>query len=154
MKNIYIVKIEEKYFSKLIKYHINILKIKKIKNYYLLYLDFLNYEKLLKFKNIFELELISYKGLIQYKLLFKKYFLFISFFVLALIYLVFLSNIIFKIEVKTEDQEIANLVLKELEKRDISIHKWAVSFSKKESIREDILKNNKDKLEWLKITRV
>ena len=43
MKNIYIVKIEEKYFSKLIKYHINILKIKKIKNYYLLYLDFLNY---------------------------------------------------------------------------------------------------------------
>ena len=154
MKNIYIVKIEEKYFSKLIKYHINILKIKKIKNYYLLYLDFLNYEKLLKFKNIFELELIGYKGLIQYKLLFKKYFLFISFFVLALIYLVFLSNIIFKIEVKTEDQEIANLVLKELEKRDISIHKRAVSFSKKESIREDILKNNKDKLEWLEITRV
>ena len=154
MKNIYIVKIEEKYFSKLIKYHINILKIKKIKNYYLLYLDFLNYEKLLKFKNIFELELIGYKGLIQYKLLFKKYFLFISFFVLALIYLVFLSNIIFKIEIKTEDQEIANLVLKELEKRDISIHKWAVSFSKKESIREDILKNNKDKLEWLEITRV
>ena len=154
MKNIYIVKIEEKYFSKLIKYHINILKIKKIKNYYLLYLDFLNYEKLLKFKNIFELELISYKGLIQYKLLFKKYFLFISFFALALVYLVFLSNIIFKIEVKTLDQEIANLVLKELEKRDISIHKWAVSFSKKESIREDILKNNKDKLEWLEITRV
>ena len=154
MKNIYIVKIEEKYFSKLIKYHINILKIKKIKNYYLLYLDFLNYEKLLKFKNIFELELIGYKGLIQYKLLFKKYFLFISFFALALVYLVFLSNIIFKIEVKTEDQEIANLVLKELEKRDISIHKWAVSFSKKESIREDILKNNKDKLEWLEITRV
>ena len=154
MKNIYIVKIEEKYFSKLIKYHINILKIKKIKNYYLLYLDFLNYEKLLKFKNIFELELIGYKGLIQYKLLFKKYFLFISFFALALIYLVFLSNIIFKIEVKTLDQEIANLVLKELEKRDISIHKWVVSFSKKESIREDILKNNKDKLEWLEITRV
>ena len=154
MKNIYIVKIEEKYFSKLIKYHINILKIKKIKNYYLLYLDFLNYEKLLKFKNIFELELIGYKGLIQYKLLFKKYFLFISFFALALVYLVFLSNIIFKIEIKTLDQEIANLVLKELEKRDISIHKWAVSFSKKESIREDILKNNKDKLEWLEITRV
>ena len=154
MKNIYIVKIEEKYFSKLIKYHINILKIKKIKNYYLLYLDFLNYEKLLKFKNIFELELISYKGLIQYKLLFKKYFLFISFFALALVYLVFLSNIIFKIEIKTLDQEIANLVLKELEKRDISIHKRAFSFSKKESIREDILKNNKDKLEWLEITRV
>ena len=154
MKNIYIVKIEEKYFSKLIKYHINILKIKKIKNYYLLYLDFLNYEKLLKFKNIFELELIGYKGLIQYKLLFKKYFLFISFFALALVYLVFLSNIIFKIEIKTLDQEIANLVLKELEKRDISIHKRAVSFSKKESIREDILKNNKDKLEWLEITRV
>ena len=154
MKNIYIVKIDEKYFNKIIKYHIYILNIKKRKHYYLLYLDFNNYEKLLKFKKIYNIELVGYKGLIKYKKVLKKYYLFFIIFLISIFYLVFLSNIVFFIEVKTTDKEIEKLVLNELKNEGISVFNFIKSFQEKEEIRDIILNNNKDKLEWIEINRV
>ena len=154
MENIYIVKIQEKYFKRLLKYHIYITRIKKNKDYYLLYLDLNNYEKLLKFKNIYEFALIDYKGLIKYQIIFKKYYLFFIMFIISLIYLVFLSNLIFKIEVKTMDQDIHDLVIRELDRNNISLYKFVKSFSDKEIIKKNIINNNSNKLEWMEITRV
>lgn len=154
MKNIYIIKIDEKYFNKIIKYHIYSLNIKKKKGYYLLYLDLNNYNKLLKFKKIFNIELIGYKGLIKYRKVLKKYYLFFMMFFTFILFLVFLSNIIFFIDIKTTDNEIKELVLSELEKEGISKFSFVKTFTNKEKIRNNILNNNKDKLEWIEIKRV
>ena len=154
MENIYIVKIQEKYFKRLLKYRIYITYIKKNKDYYLLYLDLDNYEKLLKFKNIYEFELVGYKGLIKYQNIFKKHYLFFIMFIMSLVYLVFLSNLIFKIEVKTMDQDIYDLVIHELDSNNISLYKFVKSFDDKELIKKNIINNNSSKLEWMEITRV
>ena len=154
MQNIYIIKLDEKYFSKLLKYHIYINKIKKRKGYYLLYLDYDNYQKLLKFKKIYQIELVGYKGLIKYEKILKKHYLFLIISVLGLLYLIFLSNLIFEIDIKTNDKELKNLLQKELETNNISLYKKVKSFSLKEEIKKKILENNKDKLEWMEITRV
>lgn len=154
MENIYIVKIQEKYFKRLLKYHIYITYIKKNKDYYLLYVDLNNYEKLLKFKNIYEFELVGYKGLIKYQNILKKYCLFFIMFIISLVYIFFLGNIIFKIEIKTMDQDIYNLVKKELDNNEISLYKYFKSFSDKEIIKKNIINNNSNKLEWMEITRV
>ena len=77
MKNTYIIKIEEKYFKRLLSYHIYINKIKKENNYYLLYLDSDNYQKLNKVKKIYNIEFVGYKGLIKYKYILKKHYPFL-----------------------------------------------------------------------------
>ena len=48
--NLYIIKIEEKYFKNLLRYHIKIVKIRKKDNYYYLSLDHSNYQKISKLK--------------------------------------------------------------------------------------------------------
>ena len=154
MKNIYIVKIPDKYFKRILKYHIYIEKIKKQKDNYLLYLDYENYKKLEKFKKIYNLEFIGYKGLIKYQELFKRHYLFFIMVLFGISLIIFLSNVIFKIEVKTEDKEIENLIKDELDSRGIKLYKFVKSYEEKERIKKEILNNNKDKLEWLEITRV
>ena len=154
MKSIYIVKIKSNYFNKLFRYNISINKIKKInKDEYLLYLDLNNYNKILKFKKIFEIEFIDYKGYIKYKNIFKNNIVFFIMFIISLIYIIFLSNIIFSIEIKTSNKDLSNLVNKELKKNNISLYKFVKSFSEKEKIKKKILNDNKEKLEWIEITR-
>ncbi len=154
MKNTYIIKIEEKYFKRLLSYHIYINKIKKENNYYLLYLDSDNYQKLNKLKKIYNIEFVGYKGLIKYKYILKKHYPFFIMVILGISLIIFLSNIIFQIDIKTEDKEIRELLKEELNSRGISLYKFVKSYEDKESIKKDILNNNKDKLEWLEITRV
>ena len=153
MKNKFVIKIKEKYFNKLIRYSIYSLKIIKKKDYYYLVLDENNFSKINKYKDLFEIEYISESGLIHIYKIIKSNFIFLIFFILSIFYLTFLSNIIFDIEIKTNDIELKKYVLKELNKRNISKLHFIVSFSKKEKIRKDILDKNKDIIEWLEITR-
>ena len=152
--NTYIVKIEEKYFKRIIKYHIYCKKIKKDNNNYILYLDYDNYQKLLKFKKIYNLEFLGYQGLIKYQNILKRHYLFFIMIFLGFSLIVFLSHVIFAIDIKTEDKEIETLLKKELENHGLSLYKFVKSFQEKEKIKEDILENNKDKLEWLEIERI
>lgn len=151
--SIYIVKINKKYFNKILRYNIRINKIKKIDDYYLLYLDIDNYNKILKFKKIFEIEFIDYKGFIKYKNIFKNNIVFFIMFIIGICYIVLLSNIIFKINIKTNNVEVRNLVLKELNRNGIGLYNFVKSFDDKELIKKKILDDNKDVLEWMEITR-
>ena len=151
--NKYIIRIKNNNFHKLISFSIYSLKIKKRKNYYYLTLDEDNYKKINKYKDIFEIEYISESGFIHIYKIIKHNFIFLIFFLLSIIYLILLSNIIFDIEIKTNDKELEQYVLKELNKRNISKLHFMVSFDKKEKIKKDILDNNKDIIEWLEITR-
>ena len=76
--NIYILKINKKYLNNILKYKININKIVFKDNYYYLYLNTLNYNKIKKIFKIYNIEVIGYKGLIKYKML-LSYFLMLSY---------------------------------------------------------------------------
>ena len=154
MKNKYIVKINKKYFFKIIEYSIYCLKIKNKNDYYYLTLDEDNYNKIIKFKDIFEIKIVGYKGLIYYKNIFKQYYIFLLFSIISCFYIIFLSNIIFDIEIKSNNNILKTFVLKELSRRKISKLNFVVSFDEKERIKKDILDKNKDKLEWMEITRI
>ena len=151
--NTFIIKIDSKYFMNILRYNIKINKILKKDNYYLLYLDQYNYNKILKYKKIFKIELIDLKGFIKYRKIFNNNIIFFIMFSLSIIYIIFLSNIIFKIDVKTNNRELKNLIIQELKKYNISKYKFIKSFNEKENIKKNILNNNKDKIEWLEITR-
>ena len=154
MQNIYIVKIDAKYFSRILRYHIYINKIKKNNEYYILYLDYDNYKKLEKFQKIYNIEFVGYKGLIKYQKILKKNCLFFIMLLFGISLIVFFSNVIFKIDVMCDDKEVEDLIRRELDSKGISVYKFIKSYDKKEEIKKSILNNNKDKLEWLEITRV
>ncbi len=151
--DLYIVKVSSKYFNRLIHYSISILNIKRKGDFYYLSLDKENYDKIMKFQKIYEIELVDFKGLIKYKHIFKNNLLFFIFFFLSLGYLFFLSNIIFSIEIKTNNKEIEELVKKELSKNGISLYKFVKSFNQKEEVKKKIIKDNKDQIDWIEITR-
>lgn len=158
MKNIYIVKISgtksKIFFERLVKYHVYMIKIKKIKDGYLLYLDEENYRKVLNYKTIYSVELIDVKGIIKWKVLFRKYRFFLISIILGIGLLYFLSNIIFEVVVLTDDTKIKNLVLSELKEMGISKYRFSVSFDKRREIVNHILENNKKTLEWLEIEKI
>ena len=151
--NKYIIKVNDKYFNKLIKYSIYCLNIKKKKNYYYLTLDEKNYKRIIKYKDLFEIEYINEVGLIHIYKIIKNNLIFLIFFILSIIYLILLSNIILDVKVKTNDKELEEYVLKELAKRNISKFHFVVSFNQKEKIKKNILDNNKNIIEWIEITR-
>lgn len=154
MKNIFIIKIDSKYLNKIIKYHININKIIKKDNYYLLSLEEKEYEKIKKYQDIYNFKIIDYDGFIKYKNILKKNSLFLITFLVSFLFLIFLSNIVFSISIKTNNQSIKELITNELTKNNLKIYGFIKNYKEKEKIKENILLNNKDKLEWLEITRV
>lgn len=154
LKNIYVLQIEnKKVLKKLIHYKIYFEKIKYQDNFLIVEVDYENYCNLLKYKKLFNIELISIKGINRYKYLLKKYYLFFISNLVGLIIIYFLSNVIFDVRIMTNDKEIYDLLLNELNYYKISEYNFVKSFNEKEEIKKKILEDNKDKLEWIEITR-
>ena len=151
--NIYIVKVSSKYFNKLIRYSIYFQKIEKVGDYYYLSLDKENYKKIERYRKLYLIEDVDYKGFIKYKKIVCNHIIFFILFIISIIYIVFLSNLIFDVQVKTNNKELEKFVLNELKNMKISPFNFVVPFSKKEKIKQDILKKNKDRIEWMEITR-
>ena len=153
--NIYILKVKNKViFKKLIRYHIYFEKVLHRNDYYLIYIDYFNYQKLRKYQKVLEIELVDIKGINKYYQLLKKYAIFFIFIVLGTIYLSFLSNIIFDVKIMTNDKEIYDIIHNELEYYDFRKYHFMKSYNDKERIKKLIINDNKDKLEWIEIDRV
>lgn len=154
LKNIYVLKIDnKKILKKLIKYKIYFEKIIYKDGYILIEVDYYNYCHILKFKKVFEIELVSVKGVSKYKFLLKKYSLFFISNLIGITIIILLSNIIFSVKIITNDKEIYNLLLNELNYYKISPYNFVKTYKEKEEIKKKILNDNRDKLEWIEITR-
>ena len=115
MRTIYIVKLDNvKYLNKLIRNNYSFIKIKYCKSYCLLYVDSLNYEKLRKYFDIYNLSLVKIKGLGNIKLIIERYNVFIISLVIGIIFLYYLSNIIFDVKIMSNNDELVKIIYNEL----------------------------------------
>ena len=154
LKNIYVLQIgNKKVLKKLIKYKIYFKKVSYYDDYILVEVDYINYCNILKYKKIFDISLVTIKGINKYKYLLKKYTLFFISNLIGIVLIIFLSNVIFDVKIMTNDKEIYNLLKNELNYYKISPYNFIKSFSEKEEIKNKILNDNKNKLEWMEITR-
>lgn len=154
LKNIYVFRIEnQKVLKKLIKYKIYLEKVVYYDDYLLIEVDYINYCNLLKYKKILNIELVSIKGINKYKHLLKKYSLFFISNFIGLLIIFFLSNIIFDVRIMTNDVEINKILENELNYYKISPYHFVKNYEEKEEIKSAILNANKEKLEWMEITR-
>ena len=157
MNNNYVlVKIEGKnvnnYIKWLIKNKINIINLNVIKyNELHIIIDYNDYNKLTKYSRTFKVTIIKKYGKLRLLDIIKNNFIMISSLILAIIFLFLLSNIIFSVEIIYNDQEIIKLLKNELEKYNIKKFQRKKSYKYIENVKEKILKDNLDVIEWLEI---
>lgn len=157
--NIVILRIKTRnvdyFLSKLYKLNIDIYNV--IVNSYNEIIIEINYEDLskLKFLSLLnKIEIVEYKGNIKRKnnLLFNKTLIISIVFGIILLYI--LSNIIFTIDIEHSNSKIKDLVMSELSSYGVKKYSFRKNFNELNEIKNKILNNNKDKIEWLEITRV
>lgn len=113
-----------------------------------------DYQKIKKIKTIYDIRVIKLYGPIKIKTFIKKYKLFLVLLLVNFLFMMFLTNIIFEVQVIHTKKEIRELIYEELEKRGIKKYKFILPFAKQEKITEDIIKENRDTIEWMEIERI
>lgn len=142
-----------KYLKRIIKDNINIIKYVPVSyNEAFLFLKYYDYLKLKKYKTIYKINIISKYGMLSFVELIKKNIYMILALLISIVLIYVLSNVIFSINVIHSSDKIRTLIYEELEERGIKKYAFKKDFEQIEKIEDDILKNNKDKLEWIEIT--
>lgn len=142
------------FLSKIIRRNINIYSLEKEERKLILLVDKDGYEQISKIKTSYDIYLIGVSGFLKVKEVLKKYFFFILFFCLGVLLNIFLSNIIFDIEVVHSNVELKKIIYEKLSYYDISKFRFKVNFTDKERIVSEILKSEKEHIEWLEIEEV
>lgn len=149
------VKIKTKsYYNLLIKLNeisINIYSNKKYNDFVLLKITYDDYKKIKKYLISYESNIDSLIGIPKVKEIVKKYIVFIISNIIGIALLIFLNNLIFKVDIKSENQSIQRLIKSELKKYNLGSMKLKKRHKEIEIIVANILNNNKDILEWLEI---
>lgn len=99
----------------------------------------------------YEVEIHSFVG--KKKLIhnIKNNLVLLSFFLIGFLFFLVLINTIFDIEIRHSSKELRTIVQRELEEEGISKYKWKKSFKELSRIKEKIVNEYKDKIEWLEI---
>ena len=157
MDNNYIlVKIEGKnvnnYIRWLLKNKINIINLNIIKhNELYITINYKDYKMLNKYSKTYKVTILKKYGKLRLIDMIKSNMIILLCLILAIFFLYFMSHIIFSIDIIYNDKEINNIIYKELDKYNIKKYKFKKSSEYLEKVKENILDDNKDILEWLEI---
>lgn len=113
-----------------------------------------DYLKVLNIKSIYEFNIVGGTGMIKIRKTLKLNSLILVFLVIGIVILQILSRMIFSIEVVHTDKSIRNKMLSELENYGLKIHAFKKSYDEVQKIKEQILTNHKDDIEWLEIENI
>ena len=167
MKNIFLNKFEnvvqisiktqnlERLLNNIYKLNIDILNL-EVLNYKEIKLEIYEKDlnKIRKISILNKINIEKYKGIINIKNKLIFYRDFIISIIIGIIVLLLLTNIIFSIEIRHTDSELKQYIYEELNKNGIKKYQFKKSYNELEKIKTNIIKNNKDKIEWLEIKNV
>lgn len=142
------------FLKRLINNNINIEKVIPISHKEIdLIINYQDLDKVLKLKTIYNIKIVRYYGKLRIIKRIKKDIFILSSLLISLLLIYTLSNVIFKVEVIHSNKNIIKLVTKELEDNGIKKYKFVKNYQEIEKIKNKILEENKDTLEWLEIIR-
>ena len=108
-----------------------------------------------KFKLYYkDIKIVRKLGINGVKSFIKKHYILLCSFIFTYIILILLSNVIFDVEIVSNNYELKRVINLYLEENNIKKHKFVKSHKEIETIKKKILENNKDTLEWIEIERV
>lgn len=142
------------FLKRLINNNINIEKVIPISYKEIdLIINYQDLDKVLKLKTIYNIKIVRYYGKLRIIKRIKKDIFILSSLLISLLLIYTLSNVILKVEVIHSNKNIIKLVTKELEDNGIKKYKFVKNYQEIEKIKNKILEENKDTLEWLEIIR-
>lgn len=138
-------------FIKLNDMGITIYDNKKIDNNIIIKTNYEDYLKMKKYLISYKIDIYDTSGILKIKEIFNKYIVFTIGMIFSIILLFIVNNLIYKIDIKSANKNIRELVKNELENNGITILRFKKKHKDIEKIVSNILDNNKDTLEWLEI---
>lgn len=139
------------FFKEIIKKEIPIYDIKKNKDKLYITIDYQDYLNIKEMKTTYKINVISRYGVNKYKYLIKRNLYFIVFFIMSILINIFLSNIIFKVEVIHPNKKIVNIIKNDLQEYGLKKYNLKPNYKKKEIIKNNILKKEKNIINWIEI---
>ena len=142
------------FIRRLIRNNINIIKVIPISYKEIdLIINYNDLDKILKYTSIYNIRIIKYYGKLKILRMINKNKYIFLFLILGIILITMLSNIIFKVEIIHSNNNLVKYLTEELSTYGIKKYSFVKSYEEIEKIENNILDNNKDKIEWLEIIR-
>ena len=113
-----------------------------------------DYKRILKIKTMYKIEVVRYYGILRVKYFMNKYRIILISLIISFIFFLFLTHIIFKIEVKTNNIYLKEKINNILEEYGIKKYGLIVNYKKQERIKKDIVNKLRNEIEWLEIKRI
>lgn len=113
----------------------------------------INYEDLELLSKLANIKVIKYYGLVGIKKFLKKHYILLTSFILSYLIIIILSNVIFKVEIVTNNQVLKDNITYYLNYYGIVKYKFVKSNKYIKNVKEKILLENKDTIEWISINR-
>lgn len=141
----------ERIIRRLKNNNIEILNLKYIDGGILVKIYKKDYEKLLSIKTIYEIEIVNYSGLFDFKRrILNNRFILISI-LICLILLYIVTNLIFSIDIITNDSNMKLKIEEELINNGISKYKFKKNYNELQEIKNNILSKYRSEIEWIEI---
>ena len=112
-----------------------------------------DYNKIKSLRIYYKIKILNKTGALRFKELLKYYKVFLIFCFFGFILLLFLSNVIFSVDVISDNFSLKSKVKRDLEYYGIKKYSLAKSYKKVQNIKDEILKKYKDNIEWIEINR-
>jgi hypothetical protein len=140
------------YLKWLINKKIDILELKILNhNQIILIVKKSSYKTLNKYSKTYKISVIKKYGPLKIKEFIQKNIVILMCICISILLVYVLSHMIFSIDIIYNDKEISELVRKNLEKYDIKKYKFKKKYQYLEQVKKQILKENKNVLEWFEI---
>lgn len=145
----------ERFLQRLVSHKINLYDVKVInRDEANIIISKEDYLKVYKLKSIYELNILDGYGFIKIKKIAKINSLLICFLILGIISLYILSKITFSIDIIHTSPKVRKYMMNELEKYGIKLNTFKKNYQELQKIKEQILENNKNTIEWLEIESI
>ena len=113
-----------------------------------------DYDTLLNNKTIYDVEIISYLGFIKIKKIVNAYKYILIFLLSSFLIIYLLSNLIFRVDIITNDNKMKDKLNKYLITKGISKYHLKKNYNELNCIKEDILTKYKDEIDWIEIESI
>lgn len=137
--------------NKIFKLDINILNIKYYDDRVLFKISYDDYKKIKAIKTTYEINIIKTSGKKKFYDDFFKYKTTVISFIISVFFVILLSNFVFFIDIETSNNNLKNIIRKELNYNDITLFSIKKSYSSLNNIKTNIRNNHKDNIEWIEI---
>ena len=113
-----------------------------------------DYDRVIELKTIYDICIIRYNGLVNIKkfILSNKYIIF--FITVGIIYIYVVTNMIFFIDVITNDSNMEKSIKEELKNFGIEKYKFKKNYNELQIIKDKIISKYRDEIEWIEIENI